>query len=72
MSDFDCQWFGMTPMGFRVDVVTDIHTGPATVLVCVVCRPDLRVGTWADPVDLAEVYRAARLHRFEAGHGEGS
>lgn len=71
MSDFDHEWFGMAAAGFRVDTAVDIHTGAATVLVCVVCRPDRRVGSWDDPVDLADVYRAARAHRADAGHGEG-
>lgn len=71
VSDFDREWFGMPPEGFRVDTVVDIHTGPVVILVCVVCRPHRHTGSWADPVDLADVYRVAGRHRSET-HGEGT
>jgi hypothetical protein len=72
MSDFDRQWFGMPEReGFHLDVTTDIHTGPATVLVCRWCRPERRVATWDVSVGLVSVMAAAVAHKGEA-HGEGS
>lgn len=70
MNDFDREWFGMPePQGFHLDVTTDIHTGPATVLVCRWCRPERRVGTWDASVGLVRVMATAVAHKGEA-HGE--